>query len=179
MYITNHLSQIFLQNQQLLLHHPRANCPSSNSNFVQFSLKKKKKFNEFHFYCIIDRISLSKRIHPFIFSLENEISKGHASSFLGWKFHSHNSPRLDAIFTVNISPLDQMSPLAWPPSPLRTYATLHAIAPLACFQFSRGGRLLCSQRSVCFLAPSFRLDKFISPPISSAPPSQPFYVSIH
>lgn len=45
--------------------------------------------------------------------------------------------------------------------------------------FHEAGRLLCSSRSVCFLAPSFRLDKFISPPIASAPPFQPFCASIH
>lgn len=58
---------------------PSSTCQLSFLEF-QFSLKKKKKFNEFHFYCTIDRISLSKRIHPFIFSVEKEISKGHASS---------------------------------------------------------------------------------------------------
>lgn len=82
-YITNHLSQIFLQNQQLLLHHPRANCPSSNSNFVQFSLKKKKK-NSTNFTFIVSSIEYPFRkesIHLF-FPWKTKFQKGtrHRSS---------------------------------------------------------------------------------------------------
>lgn len=117
---------------------PSSTCQLSFLEF-QFPLKKKKNSTNFTFIVRSIEYPFQKESIHLFFPWKTKFQKGTRHPFLGWKFLSHNSPRLDAIFTVNISPLDQMSPLAWPPSPLRTCATLHAIAPLACFQFSRGG----------------------------------------
>lgn len=158
---------------------PSSTCQLSFLEF-QFPLKKKKKIQRISLL-LYDRSNIPFKKNPsiYFFRGKGNFKRARVIHSLDGNSYRITRPGLTPFLRSIFPRQTRCHPLPGHPHPFELAPPSTRQRHWHVSNFHEAGRLLCSSRSVCFLAPSFRLDKFISPPIASAPPFQPFCASIH